>query len=110
MSGVQASINLRLDRGVLSTDEQRVLMEQVENEQLSLRTMLDRMGLSDVAQELDRITEETVPTVQRRKVMATIAKELSAAGANIRAAALIAGFTEEEADQLLEASVPRTVQ
>jgi hypothetical protein len=110
MSGVQASINLRLDRGVLSTDEQRVLMEQVENEQLSLRTMLDRMGLSDVAQELDRITEETVPTVQRRKVMATIAKELSAAGANIRAAALIAGFSEEEADQLFEAPIPRTAQ
>jgi len=110
MEGVVASINLRLDRGVLSTDEQRVLMEQVEKEQLSLRTMLDRMGLSDVAQELDRLSEEKIDTIQRRKVMATITKELSAAGANIRAAALIAGFGEEEADQLLETTVPRTQQ
>jgi hypothetical protein len=110
MDGVEASINLRLDRGVLSTKEQRVLMEQVESEQLSLRTMLDRMGLSDVAQELDRIAEENVPTVQRRKVMATITKELSAAGANIRAAARVAGFEDEEAAELQEAVVPQTRQ
>jgi hypothetical protein len=110
MEGVEPSINLRLDRGVLSEDEIRVLMEQVEKEQLSLRTMLDRIGISDVEQELDRIAEENIPTVERRAAMATIAKELSAAGANIRAAARVAGFSDEEADELMEAAVPRTRQ
>lgn len=110
MENVVPSLNLRLDRGVLSEGEIRVLMEQVEKEQLSLRTMLDRIGISDVDQELDRLAEENISTVKRREAMATITKELSAAGANIRAAARVAGFSDEEADELMEAAVPRSRQ
>jgi hypothetical protein len=110
MDGVNVALDLRLDRGMRTPQEIKTLMSMVEDEQLSLHTALELIGLTDAEQEIERISSERLSTVDRKAKKAGVLKKLVAAGASLQTAAIVAGFNEEEAQMLMQVPVPQTTQ
>jgi hypothetical protein len=110
MENVNVSVDLRLDRGMRTPEEIKILMGMVDNEQLSLMTALELIGLTDAQREIERISGQEVSTIDRKLQKAKILKQLVTAGASLQSAAEVAGFEPEEAQLLMQVPVPQTQQ
>lgn len=110
MDNVRVNVQLHLDRGVRTPQEIKTLSSLVEKEQLSLQTMLDLVGVTDSARELERISAQQADTISRKADRAEVLSTLVSAGASIQTAAIVAGFDEDEARLLMSVPVPAQEQ
>jgi len=93
-------VELYPDSGPLTPAEMEALDTMTESGLMSMQTALSRAGIHDVEAEMQRIEDEENKRIQRLIERAKLIKELVAAGAALPGAAMVAGFDEDEAQEL----------
>lgn len=106
--GYEVQVILTVRPGPVSPDLKRANAEMVKGALLSRSTAIQMNGSDDPEAELEAIRAEEDESIERLVKRAELADKLTAAGAPIREAALVAGFTEEHAKLL--GAVPQGVE
>lgn len=88
------------DSGPLTPQEMSALEGMTESGLMSMQTALSRAGINDIEAEMERIEQEESSRLQRLQERAELVKQLVEAGASLPGAAQVAGWDEEDAQQL----------
>jgi hypothetical protein len=105
----RVAVNLRVDTGPLSADEQRAINERVAQGTLSLETALARLGEEDVDAEVERLRQDpkAKAAVAVAKANAVKAWMDAGLGLSLEDAAELAGLEPDEVALLRKVRAPK---
>lgn len=104
----RVQVEVHVNSGPLSPDEQRVIYEQWKAGAISAETALSRLGVEDVAAELQRLKDAESARLALVQQRATAMRELADAGVPWEAAMRLVGFSDDEVEAAL--STPSTTR
>jgi hypothetical protein len=93
-------VQCHVNAGPLAPDERRVILEEYSKGVRSLESTQMMLGTEDVEGEMQKLADEREGSVSQMKERAVVVQTLAAAGASVESAALVAGFSQEQAKLL----------
>lgn len=97
---LRVTASAHLDLGSATPEERQAIAGQVEDNLLSRRTAMSRLGVEDVEAELRKIQAQEDSELEMRSRQAEVVAAFAAAGLGLVEAAKLAGFDEEEAEAI----------
>lgn len=99
---LRVNVNCRLSPGPITPEERQAIVTLYEAGIIPLEMSQIQLGIEDVAAVASALRAERDESLSLILDRAKIVRELAAAGAGIESAALLAGFSEEDAKKLAE--------